>query len=74
MEVGDLLTFGGDHRAWVITAVKTTGKRIATMKKIIPGSPSSSKPDLGPMKKPPIGKMSAAAGKAKGKPMGRRSA
>ena len=42
------------------------------MKKIIPGSPSATKPDLGPMKKPPIGKASvAAAGKAK---PGRRSA
>jgi hypothetical protein len=43
-----------------------------SMKKIIPGSPSASKPDLGPMKKPPIGKPMAKAGN--GKKTGRRSA
>ena len=37
------------------------------MKKIIPGAPSSPKPDLGPMKKPPIGMKSAKNG-SKGKP------
>ena len=35
------------------------------MKKIVPANPSGSKPDMGPMKKPPMGMKSA----AKGKPM-----
>lgn len=45
------------------------------MKKIIPGSPSAPKPDMGPMKKPPMGMKSAKNGNGGKKPMpGRRSA
>jgi len=41
------------------------------MKKIVPGSPSGPKPDMGPMKKPPIGKQAKAGNGRKMTPAGR---